>query len=67
MSIGAIGGLTAAATAINALGRPESAEVRGAPEHDADSDDGGAKAASSASAVASVAAKVEAGHVDVKA
>ncbi|HLL92904.1 MAG TPA: hypothetical protein VK252_08190 [Solirubrobacteraceae bacterium] len=67
MSIGAIGGLTAAATAINALGRPESAEVRGAPEHDADSDNGGAKAVSGATAVASLAVKSTDGHIDVKA
>lgn len=67
MSIGAVGGLAAAASAINALARPENAEVRGAPDHDADSDNGGAKAVGSPVAFASVAAKSTDGHIDVKA
>jgi hypothetical protein len=67
MSIGAVGGLTAAASAINALARPENAEGRGAPKGSADADHTGAKAASHATAVSSVDTELSTGHIDVKA
>jgi hypothetical protein len=68
MSIGAVGGLTAAATAVHALGqRPQSAEVRGAPEHERNADGSGANAATRTTAVASANAKLAPGRIDVKA
>jgi hypothetical protein len=67
MSIGAVGGLTAAASAISALARPENAEVRGAPDHDADSDNGSANVVSHVSAVSSADAHLSTVHIDVKA
>ena len=47
MSIAAVGGAShlAAFASVGAIQRPESAEVPGAPDHDGDSDDAGAKAA----------------------
>ena len=47
MSISAVGGVTphAGLQPISPAGKPESAEVAGAPDHDGDSDDGGVSAA----------------------
>jgi len=60
MSIAPIGGVSPAHSHI-AAGKPEASEVPGAPDHDGDSDNAGAKviAASTSSAKA-------AGRVDVK-
>jgi len=63
MSIGAIGGVSPIqghATAVS-IGKPESKEVPGAPDHDGDADDTGAKV-SPASAPRATAA----GRVNVK-
>jgi hypothetical protein len=64
MSIGAIGGLTAAATAINALATPEPTQAQRAPQDDADSYNG---VPAAAHAFASADADVGSGRVDVKA
>ena len=49
MSVHAIGGLSShtAFAPLTASAKPESTEVRGAPDHDGDSDDSGKAAASS--------------------
>lgn len=60
MSIGAIGGVSPVQS--NAAAKPESSEIPGAPDHDGDSDDSGAKTAQ-----AGAAGTTGAGRVDVKA
>jgi hypothetical protein len=67
MSIGAVGGLTAAATAINALGKPDAAEGSGAPKHSAHAHHGGSKGSSHATAVSSADPELSTGRIDVKA
>jgi hypothetical protein len=68
MSIGAVGGLTAAATAISALGKPETAEASGAAKPSTHAHHHkGAKGASHAPAVSSADAKLSAGRIDVQA
>jgi hypothetical protein len=67
MSIGAVGGLTAAASAINALARPETAEGSGASKHSGHAHHTGVKAASHAPAVTSADTEISTGRIDVKA
>ncbi len=62
MSIGPIGGVSAAASP--AIPKPESTEAPGVPDHDHDSDDSPANAVAHTAAV-KVAA--QSGRVDVKA
>jgi hypothetical protein len=64
MSIGAIGGLTAAATAINALARPDSAQAQPALERDGGTP-GGIQTLAQVSL--SEGADTGSGRVDVKA
>jgi hypothetical protein len=64
MSIGAVGGVnpTQSHISIANSGKPESGEVRGAPDHDGDSDDAGAK-----TSAAKVSGAATPGHLNVKA
>ena len=67
MSIGAIGGLTAAATAIDALAKPQAPQAQPAPQHDADTFNGVPASAQDARAGSADAGHVEGGRVDVTA
>ncbi len=60
MSIAPIGGVTPTHSHV-AASKPEASEVPGAPDHDGDSDDAGAKVAA-----ASASGAKAAGRVDVK-
>jgi hypothetical protein len=64
MSISAVGGVNPAQShvVLANIGRPESGEAQGAPDHDGDSDDTGTQAPA-----ATVSSAAVAGHVNVKA
>ncbi|HLM87225.1 MAG TPA: hypothetical protein VK272_13665 [Solirubrobacteraceae bacterium] len=68
MSISPVGGLAAAATAVNALAKPESTEAHGAADHDGDADNALVKGAPAANAAATPKPSTgAAGRVDVSA